>query len=115
MSEKEEAVILANKVLERGGSADPDDDLAILARQFLRAKELADRSTARLVEITEPGSIGAFAARDQERERCATIADQQALNMRSDAAIMACEKIAIDIRNGRKSIPSVNLSAANCT
>lgn len=38
MSELDEAVDLANKVLDRP-NADPDDDLAILARQFLRALE----------------------------------------------------------------------------
>lgn len=38
MSEKDEAIILANKVLDRP-NADPDDDLAILARQLLRALE----------------------------------------------------------------------------
>lgn len=38
MTELDEATTLANKVLDRV-SADPDDDLAILARQFLRARE----------------------------------------------------------------------------
>ena len=38
MTEKEQAVLIANKVLDRV-SADPDDDLAILARNFLRARE----------------------------------------------------------------------------
>ena len=38
MSEKEDAIILANKVLDRI-NADPDDDLAVLARQLLRALE----------------------------------------------------------------------------
>jgi hypothetical protein len=38
MSEKEFAIILANKVLDRI-NADPDDDLAVLARQLLRALE----------------------------------------------------------------------------
>ena len=38
MSELDEAVALANKVLDRP-SGDPDDDLAVLARQFLRALE----------------------------------------------------------------------------
>lgn len=36
----------------------------------------------------------------RERDRCAAIADAQAANMKTDAAVMACEKIAIDIRNG---------------
>jgi hypothetical protein len=38
VSEQDHAVELANKVLDRV-NADPDDDLAILARQFLRARE----------------------------------------------------------------------------
>jgi hypothetical protein len=38
ISETDEAVIIANKILDRV-NADPDDDLAILARQFLRARE----------------------------------------------------------------------------
>lgn len=37
-SEREAARILANKVLERP-NADPDDDLAVLARQLLRTDE----------------------------------------------------------------------------
>jgi hypothetical protein len=38
MTELEEAIALANKILDRN-YADPDDDLAILSRQFLRARE----------------------------------------------------------------------------
>ena len=38
MNEKESSVILANKILERP-NADPDDDLAVLARQLLRREE----------------------------------------------------------------------------
>ncbi len=45
MTELEEAIIIANKVLDRN-FADPDDDLAILARQFLRSRE----SVMRLLE-----------------------------------------------------------------
>ena len=41
MSEREEAIKLANKVLERP-NGDPDDDLAMLSRQLLRATELRD-------------------------------------------------------------------------
>ena len=36
--EKDRAIILANEMLDRPW-ADPDDDLAVLARQFLRALE----------------------------------------------------------------------------
>lgn len=45
MTEKQEAVVLANRVLDRP-SADSDDDLAILARQFLRLRELVGRRVA---------------------------------------------------------------------
>lgn len=38
MTELEEALVLADKVLDRP-NADPDDDLAILARHLLRAHE----------------------------------------------------------------------------
>jgi hypothetical protein len=38
MTEKNEAILLANKILDRV-RGDPDDDLAVLARQFLRALE----------------------------------------------------------------------------
>lgn len=41
MSERDEAIALANRVLDRP-SGDPDDDLAVLARQFLRALEPRD-------------------------------------------------------------------------
>ena len=37
-AERDVAIALANRVLDRPG-ADPDDDLAVLARQFLRALE----------------------------------------------------------------------------
>ncbi len=36
--EREQARAIANRILDRI-NADPDDDLAILARQFLRAEE----------------------------------------------------------------------------
>ena len=36
--EKQRAIVIANAVLDRP-NADPDDDLAVLARQFLRALE----------------------------------------------------------------------------
>lgn len=38
VSEREQAIVLANKILDRP-SHDPDDDLAVLSRQFLRALE----------------------------------------------------------------------------
>jgi hypothetical protein len=36
--ERDEAIVLANAILDRP-NADPDDDLAVLARQLLRALE----------------------------------------------------------------------------
>ena len=42
--EREDAIKLANRVLERP-YADPDDDLAVLARQFLRCTEIRDLYT----------------------------------------------------------------------
>lgn len=48
MSENDEATVIANRVLDRP-SADPDDDLAILARQLLRARE----EIARLAKIAD--------------------------------------------------------------
>lgn len=36
--ERDDALVLANKILERP-HGDPDDDLAVLARQLLRARE----------------------------------------------------------------------------
>ena len=41
MTEKEEAVKLANAVLEKP-YLDPDGDISVLARQFLRAREEID-------------------------------------------------------------------------
>lgn len=41
MSEEEEAIALANRTLDRP-NADPDDDLALMARQFMRAVEARD-------------------------------------------------------------------------
>jgi hypothetical protein len=38
MSEAMNALAIANKVLDRA-SADPDDDIAVLARQYLRIRE----------------------------------------------------------------------------
>lgn len=38
MTEREQAILIANKLLDRN-FADPDDDENILARQFLRAIE----------------------------------------------------------------------------
>jgi hypothetical protein len=46
-AEKELAIKLANKMLDRI-NADPDDDLAVLSRQFLRALERLGEYNPRL-------------------------------------------------------------------
>lgn len=46
MSELDEAIKFANKMLDRI-NADPDDDLAILARQFLKAEYERDEMEKR--------------------------------------------------------------------
>lgn len=49
MLEREEAVILANRVLDEAD--DPDSDLAILARQLLRAREMQAKSQAEVTRL----------------------------------------------------------------
>jgi hypothetical protein len=41
MNEYEATVALANRILDRPGGTDPDDDLAMLSRQLLRSIERA--------------------------------------------------------------------------
>lgn len=55
-SERDFAVRLANKVLDTP-SRDPDDDLAVLARQFLRAREL-DAEIRSFVLCHPDGNLG---------------------------------------------------------
>lgn len=40
-----------------------------IERELAKATALASRSTQRLAELAEPGSIGAFAARDHWKDR----------------------------------------------
>lgn len=59
MSEFHEAVRLANRVLDRP-NGDPDDDLAVLARQFLRMVEVVSE----LQEGAAPtGAVGILGLR----------------------------------------------------
>lgn len=58
LKEADFAVILANKILDRR-SADPDDDLAVLARQVLRAYERISKLRAALTRIEEGAHMGA--------------------------------------------------------
>ncbi len=57
-TEKKEAIALANRVLDptsidpaTAASLDPDSDLAILSRQFLRALEVVDKQEAKIKEF----------------------------------------------------------------
>ena len=58
LTEYEETLILAHRILDRS-SADPDDELAMLSRQFLRAVER--------VELLEK-ALGASAVKDLKAE-----------------------------------------------
>lgn len=49
-TEHEETIQLANRILDRV-NADPDDDLAMLARQFLRAEAIVARQVGALGAI----------------------------------------------------------------
>ena len=50
MTEQKDAIKLANRILERP-YADPDDDLAVLARQLLRSREIIDKQEKALQEV----------------------------------------------------------------
>lgn len=53
MNEREEAIRLANKILDRPYD-DPDDDLAILSRQLLRSQEVIEKLKADLAASYDP-------------------------------------------------------------
>lgn len=63
MSERDDAIKLANQVLERP-MADPDDDLAILSRQLLRQVETVERLKGDLVAMHDPTADMIHANRD---------------------------------------------------
>jgi hypothetical protein len=63
MTEKQEAIILANRILERP-NADPDDDLAMLARQFLRSRETIETMHRTLAATQDSGMDLVHANRD---------------------------------------------------
>ena len=65
MTEFEETILLANKILDRP-SADPDDDLAMLSRQFLRALECI-ASNKKCNDNMERGLLVAMKERDDLR------------------------------------------------
>jgi hypothetical protein len=64
MTEFEETKLLANHVLERS-MADPDDDLAMLSRQFLRQVETVERLKADLIRLHDPMGDLVHANRDE--------------------------------------------------
>ena len=53
MSEYEETKLLANRILERP-NCDPDDDLCMLARQFLRGDEIVQKLKRQLADQHDP-------------------------------------------------------------
>lgn len=55
MTERQEALRLANRVLDRM-NADPDDDLAILSRQLLRIVEAAKTAIDDQIRYCSNGS-----------------------------------------------------------
>lgn len=81
MTEGEQAIALANKVLDRI-HADPDDDLAVLARQFLRSQETIAKNVhvpgmwrcAKcqfvLVQSNLNATDGTITARDTPGDKC---------------------------------------------
>src|SRR5688500_16525807 len=63
MSERTDALKLAEKILNRP-HADPDDDLAMLSRQLLKGQEMIDKLKSELEESFDPGSDLIHANRD---------------------------------------------------
>jgi len=72
MTETAEARVLANRVLDRV-NADPDDDLAILARQLLREDERTERmasllcNLAQILDVVKQEWAKSWSAWDQEQ------------------------------------------------
>jgi hypothetical protein len=62
-TEFRDAVVLANLVLDRH-SADPDDDLAILARQFLRSIERNEKIKSFLLIVACDGANRVYLERN---------------------------------------------------
>jgi hypothetical protein len=71
MTELEEAIVLASKILERP-SADPDDDLAILARQFIRGREEHRQVIAEKDAEIERLKVMEALARESNKQACET-------------------------------------------
>jgi hypothetical protein len=77
MSETGEARVLANRILDRP-SGDPDDDLAVLSRQLLRADEWIERAAdmfsnlAQILDVVKGEWAEAWSAWDQEQRDAIT-------------------------------------------
>lgn len=61
MSEKEEAIALANRLMDEP-NADPDDDLRVLSRQLLRAHE----SLGKILPFVEMNAVRNYLHRSLE-------------------------------------------------
>lgn len=63
MDEREEATRFANAVLDSPGE-DPDSDISVLARQFLRAIDRIEALTLSDGDVTEAMLVAAFRAHE---------------------------------------------------
>jgi hypothetical protein len=59
MNELDAAIVLAHRVLDEPGR-DPDDDLSMMSRLFLRRLEQADKAMLHVADLTV--ALGAFCA-----------------------------------------------------
>ena len=98
MTEYEDAIRLANHILDRP-SGDPDDDLAVLSRQFLRALERVERIRA------EAEAAILLAAAD----RCEAWAIK---NYMDDFGSFVARNVAVNLRDEIKALQSSDAAAA---
>lgn len=98
MTEYEDAIRLANHILDRP-SGDPDDDLAVLSRQFLRALERVERIRA------EAEAAILLAAAD----RCEAWAIK---NYMDDFGSFVARNVAVNLRDEIKALQSPDAAAA---
>jgi hypothetical protein len=83
MTQKQETRILANKILDRI-NADPDDDLAMLSRELLRADEVIQRmrsaacNACQILDVVKQEWDVSWSAWDQSvRDELSLIAAQE--------------------------------------
>jgi len=98
VTEYEDAIRLANHILDRP-SGDPDDDLAVLSRQFLRALERVERIRA------EAEAAILLAAAD----RCEAWAIK---NYMDDFGSFVARNVAVNLRDEIKALQSSDAAAA---